>query len=293
LAERYDFEIDDVFAIQDELARSIPAALNIKVEEVEQLRALAKPPASLDAYDLFLRGRHLELSYNRADRVKAKELFLGAIKVDPMYAQAYLRLAWFEITNLKWNESADLESSLATALDAALKAVEFDSTAAESEWALGVTYLWKRDADRAIACYERALALAPNHCDLLADFCDSLTYVGRFAEAIELGKTALRLNPNQPDWYSWNVAAGYYLSGQYDDALRYLERMAQLGPAYRLLAATYAQLGRPQDARRAAAELLKINPQFSVSRFAAQEPYRRSEDLARYVAGLRLAGLPE
>jgi adenylate cyclase len=122
LAERYDFEIDDVFAIQDELGRNIPAALNIKVEQVEQLRALAKPPASLDTYDLFLRGRHLELSYSRVDRAKAKELFLAAIKVDPMHAQAYLRLAWFEITNLKWNESADLEPSLATALDAALKA---------------------------------------------------------------------------------------------------------------------------------------------------------------------------
>jgi tetratricopeptide (TPR) repeat protein len=122
---------------------------------------------------------------------------------------------------------------------------------------------------------------------------DALTYFGRLEEAIQLGQTALALNPNKPDWYMWNVAAAFYLSGNYEEALRHLEQMAQPGPAYRLLAATYAQLGRQENAREAAEELLKVNPDFSISRFAAQAPYTRNEELARYVSGLRMAGLPE
>ena len=123
--------------------------------------------------------------------------------------------------------------------------------------------------------------------------CDALTYVGRPQEAIQVGELALHLNPHQPDTYLWNVAAGYYLCGDYKGALGYLQRMAQPGPAYRLFAATYAQLGRLEDAKHAVAELLKINPAFSISRFAAQAPYTNPNDLARYVTGLRLAGLPE
>jgi adenylate cyclase len=105
--------------------------------------------------------------------------------------------------------------------------------------------------------------------------------------------TAERLNPNQPDWYLWNVAAGYYLSGHCNEALSYLQQMAQPGLAYHLIAATYGQLGHQEKARQALAELLKITPEFSISRFAAQAPYINPDDLARYVAGLRLAGLPE
>ena len=177
--------------------------------------------------------------------------------------------------------------------DAAIMATTLDPSDAECHWVLGLIYLWKKDPGKALACYERARTLCPNHSDLLADLCDALTYLGRFEEAIEVGKVALRLNPNQPDWYLWNVAAGYYLGGDYSEALRYLQQMAQPGPAYRLIAATYSQLGRLAEARQAAEELLKINPEFSINRFAAQAPYSNPEDIAHYVAGLRLAGLPE
>jgi adenylate cyclase len=252
-----------------------------------------KPPTNLDAYDYYLRGRHLERSFDRSQRPRARSMFLAAIEADPHYSRGYLGLAWFEIRTLKWNEPCDRDEVLTSALSAALTATALDPTDAKCHWALGVIYLWKRDHERAITSYERARALTPGYADLLADMADAMTYVGRLDEAIAIGQTALRLSPNRPDWYLWNVAAGYYLSGDYVGALKYLQQMAQFGPAYRLLAATYAQLGQSQEAHEAAGELLKFNPEFSIRRYAAQAPYTREEDLARYVDGLRLAGLPE
>jgi adenylate cyclase len=267
--------------------------LKIKLEDHERHLALAKPPTNLVAYDYYLRGRHLERSFNRSERARARDIFVKAIEADPSYSRGYLGLAWYELRNLKWGEPSNPDAALACAYDAAVTATALDPNDAECHWVLGLLHLWKKDPGRALACYERARMLCPNHADLLADLCDTLTYLGRFEEAIEVGRTSLRLNPDQPDWYLWNVAAGYYLSGHYNAALTYLQQMAQPGPAYRLIAATYGQLGYQEKARQAAAELLKINPEFSISRFAAQAPYTNPDDLARYVAGLRLAGLPE
>ncbi|CAN7758226.1 adenylate/guanylate cyclase domain-containing protein [Mesorhizobium sp. LjNodule214] len=292
-SDKYDFELNDVFAVQDELARSITAALKIKVEEHEHHHALTKPPTNLDAYDYCLRGRHLGRSFHRSDRQRAQNMFLSAIEADPEYARGYIELAWLDIRRLKWGEASDPDAALARALDAATTATTLDPNDADCHWMLGLIHLWKRDHAKSIVCYERARTISPNHPDLLADMCDMLGYAGRPEEAIEVGKMAVRLNPNPPDWYLWDIGAGYYLLGDYNEAMHYLQRIAQPGPAYRLIAATYARLGRPDDAMQAGAELLKINPEFSISRYAAQAPYANREDLDRYVTGLRMAGLPE
>ncbi|OAP36735.1 adenylate cyclase [Sinorhizobium glycinis] len=292
-AEKYDFDLVDTFHIQDELSRSIPAALNIKIEEAERRRVLNKPLTALRAYDFYLRGRHLEKSLNPADVRLAKEMFEAAIDDDPGYARGYLGLAWLQIRKLKWNERVDSVATLDSAFAFATKALELDPFDADVHWALGVVFLWRGEAERAIGCYERGRELAPNNCDLLAEYCDALGYLGRLEDAIRIGELAVRLNPSRPDWYLWNIAASKYLSGNYLEALSLLERMADLGSAYRLLAATYAQLGRLEDARRAASELLKLNPEFSIERYSSRAPYRDKALLARYVEGLRLAGLPE
>ncbi|OKP76444.1 adenylate cyclase [Ensifer adhaerens] len=292
-AEKYDFDLVDMFDVQDELSRSIPAALNVKIEEAERYRILAEPLKGSRAYDFYLRGRHIEKSLKPDEVRRAKEMFLAAVDADPAYARGYLGLAWLDIRKLKWNERADMEATLASAFASASKALELSPCDADVHWALGVVHLWRGEAERAIGCYERGRELAPNNCDLLAEYCDALGYLGLLEDAIRIGELALRLNPSRPDWYFWNIAAARYLSGQYTEALALLEKMADLGSAYRLLAATYAQLGRLEDARRAAAELLKLNPEFSIERYGSRAPYRDKALLARYVEGLRLAGLPE
>ena len=106
-AEKYDFELDDIFTVQDELARSIPAALKIELEEHERYLALTKPPANLAAYDYYLRGRHLERSLAQVDRRRAISMFVKAIEVDPQYSRGYLGLARTKILSSRWNEPSD------------------------------------------------------------------------------------------------------------------------------------------------------------------------------------------
>ena len=139
-AEKYDFVLNDVFAVQDELALSIPAALKIKVEEHERYLALTKPPANLAAYDYYLRGKHLERSFNRSERARARSMFLSAIEADPQYSRGYLGLAWYEFRTLKWGEPSDRDATLACAFDAALTATTLDANDAECHWALAL--LW-------------------------------------------------------------------------------------------------------------------------------------------------------
>ncbi|EJJ26596.1 tetratricopeptide repeat protein [Rhizobium sp. CF142] len=292
-AEKYDFDLVDIFHIQDELSRSIPAALSVKIEEAERQRVLSKPVTSLRAYDLYLRGRHHHQGSNPDDVRLAREMYLAAIEDDPEYARPYIGLAWIELRKLKWNEIVDIDAALATASALLGKALKLNPIDSDTHWALGVVHLWRGEAERAVACYERARELAPNNCDLLAEYCDALGYLGRLDDAIRMGELAVRLNPSRPDWYLWDIAAAKFLSGKYPEALSLLEKMAEPGPAYRLLAATYAQLGRLEEARQAASELLKINPGFSIERYSARAPYLDKALMAKYIEGLRLAGLPE
>jgi class 3 adenylate cyclase/TolB-like protein len=292
-AQKYDFDLVDVFLIQDELARSIPAALSVKIEEAERQRVLVKPQNAFSAYDFYLRGRHLEQSTDPADARLAEKMFQAAITADASYARGYLGLAWLDLRKLKWNMSADLDATLASAFVSASKARELAPMDADVHWALGVVYLWRGEAERAIASYERGRELAPNNCDLLAEYCDALGYLGCLDDAIRIGEIALRLNPSRPDWYCWNIAAARFLSGDFEKALKHLEQMTEFGPAFRLLAATYAQLGRPDEAREAGRNLLKVNPGFSIQRYITRAPYRDKSLLTKYVEGLRLAGLPE
>ncbi|NMN71569.1 tetratricopeptide repeat protein [Rhizobium sp. 57MFTsu3.2] len=292
-AEKYDFDLIDIFHIQDELSRSIPAALSVKIEEAERQRALSKPVTSLKAYDLYLRGRHLHQGSSQEDVRLAREMYLAAIADDPEFPRPYIGLAWIELRKLKWNEIVEIDTALATASALLSKALKLNPIDADTHWALGVVHLWRGEAERAVACYERARELAPSNCDLLAEYCDALGYLGRLDDAVRMGELAVRLNPSRPDWYLWDIAAAKFLSGKYLEALSLLEKMAELGPAYRLLAATYAQLGRLEEARQAARELLKVNPDFSIERYSSRAPYLDKTLMAKYIEGLRLAGLPE
>jgi tetratricopeptide (TPR) repeat protein len=145
---------------------------------------------------------------------------------------------------------------------------------------------------RSLAKFNRALQINPNDANLLADFADFLVYYDRTEDALKLCQRAIRLNPKCPDWYWWNLGFSYFHLGLYEDALESLEQMTTPGPARRLLAATYAHLGRLDEAHSEAAEFIKIAPSFSIGEWAKTEPYTEPNELERYVSGLRMAGLP-
>jgi adenylate cyclase len=296
-AERYDRELADIFAVQDEIVESILATLCGSVGKLAELarsRAMHKGPAKMEAYDYFLRGREYHLRFEATDVefAKAREMFEKAIELDPDGPHAYLGLASFHIRMIRQGLSDSPANSVDQVAKLTRNALVLAGPSAASHRALGFVCLQKRQFGHAKTHFERARALSPNDAYLLADVANFWCYLGRAEEAIEILKKAMRLNPNYPDWYSRSLAFSFFTARRYDEALQALE--GTLSPrSRRLLSATYAQAGRLKEARAAAKEYLAANPNFSIKHHMELESYEDPADLEDYVQGLRKAGLPE
>ena len=290
-AERFDRSIDDIFAVQDEITEKIVAAVYIKVDLAVRDRAMRKPTESVEAYDLRLRAFEIFLRWGKENNDEARRLQEKAIELDPEYAIAYADLAWSLVHDYLYYGGP--EESLEHAFEAARKAVSLDYENYYNHWCLGYIFLHKRLYDQAMTAYEKALALNPNNAALLAELTEALTRVGRPQDAIEQMKQAMRLNPFSPNWYAWNLGLAYYHAGQYEEAIVALKPLLHLGwySVSLRLAASYAQLGRLDEARAQVAEVLKINPDFSIATFTKTQTYKNPTDLEHFLDGLRIAGL--
>ena len=209
----------------------------------------------------------------------------------PNMRRAYADLAWTLVHDYLYYGGP--EESLERAFEVAQKAVALDYEDYMNHWGLGYVFLHQRLYDQAMTAYEKALALNPNDADLIALRADALTHVGRPQDAIEQMKQAMRLNPFSPNLYAWNLGLAYYHAGQYEEAIAALKPLLHLGwPTVSLrLAASYAQLGRLDEARAQVAEVLKLNPDFSIATFTKTQTYKNPTDLEHYLDGLRIAGL--
>jgi adenylate cyclase len=296
-AERYDRELADMFAVQDEIVESILGTLcgwGGKLAELARSRAMRKRTANMEAYDYFLRGREYQRLSDTTDAefAKAREMYEKAIELDPDGPDAYLGLASLHIRIVRVGLSDSRANPLKQISELTRKALMLAGPSSMSHRALGFVCLHKQQFGQARRHFERALALSPNDASMLADIANLSCYFGRAKEAIELLKKAMRLNPNYPDWYPWSLALAFFTARQYDEALKVLEE-THSPLARRLLAATYAQAGRLEQARAAAKEYLEVIPDFSIKRYMGLEPYEDPADLEDYVQGLRKAGLPE
>ena len=296
-AERYDRELADIFAVQDEIVENILGTLcgSIgKLAELARSRAMQKGPAKMEAYDYFLRGREYHLRFDATDMefAKARDMFEKAIELDPDGPHAYLGLASFHIRMIRRGYSDSPADALNQVSELTRKAVMLAGPSSASHRALGFVCLQKRQFGQAKAHFERALALNPNDAYLLADVANFWCHLGRAEEAIEILKKAMLLNPNYPDWYSRALAFALFTARQYDETLQVLEKTPS-PQSRRLLSVTYAQAGRLEQTRAAAKEYLAADPNFSIKRWAELESYENPADLEHYVQGLCKAGLPE
>ena len=265
-----------------------------KLAELTRLRAMRKGSVNMEAYDYFLRGREYQRLFDTTDVdiVKAGEMFEKAIELDPDSPDAYLGLASFHIRTIRRELYDSQQNPLIQVSELTRKALVLAGPSSTTHRALGFVCLHQRQFGQAKTHFERAIALNPNDANLLADVASFSCYLGRAKEAVEILKKAMRLNPNYPDWYSWSLAFAFFTARQYDEALKVLEE-THSPLARRLLAATYAQAGRLEEARAAAKEYLEVNPNFSIKRYMELEPYEDPADLEDYLQGLRKAGLPE
>jgi adenylate cyclase len=293
-AERFDRDLADIFEVQDEVTSRIVATLAGKLAESERRRARSGQTENLEAYDCVLRGRELWERFTPETNREARRLYEKAIELDPDYARAYASLAWTYLVEHAERWVGPEDQPLERALELARRGVRVNPASHSNHLALGQVCLSKGLHDEALEALETAIALNPNDADGYVFLAQALNRAGRPDEAINLVERAQRLNPAAPHWYTWNLGIAYYLARRYEDAVAALRRGRPLGAmAYRWLAASYAQLGREQDANAAAEEYLKRTPGFSLASHLEMLHFQHPADREHYAEGLRKAGLPE
>lgn len=193
---------------------------------------------------------------------------------------------------MQWSQNPQC---LDRAIELAQRARDLDDSLAEAYLVLGEVYLWKKQYAQAIAELEKSIDLNPNYADAIAELGDVLSFAGRPEEAIGLVKKAIRLNPTPPSWYLDNLGLAYYLRGQYEEAIAAFKRVLNRNPSFWIarayLATSYFELGREQEARAEAAEVLRTNPMLSLEVLRQREPYKDQTVLERIFDALRKVGL--
>jgi TolB-like protein/DNA-binding SARP family transcriptional activator/Flp pilus assembly protein TadD len=283
--ERYDRDIQDIFAVQDEVARAVAATLEGRVAASGAERARRKPTKDWLAYDYFLQGREC---VNRSEPPEAERFFAHAIELDPGYAQAY---AWKAVALAIKYLLDHRQETLDEATAAANMALALDETDAWAHSAMGMVAFRLRDWDLAGEHYERAIHLNPNDVNIAGDRAQWLLCVGRPDEALHCLDLALQRDPYPPTWF-WEVRGHiFYHLKRYDEAIAAL-RSVRADPfwIHVFLAAAYAQAGQLENARREVARLLEDKPDASLR----ERNFYANEDMwAHLLDGLRKAGVPE
>jgi adenylate cyclase len=301
-AERYDRQLQDVFAVQDEVARTIVAILAAHVNKAEIERTLNKPPETWQAYDYYLRAADAHASYwssfNATELYEVRRLLEQSIAIDPNYARAYARLAWTHFT--AWVNALDGDylnpATLDRAYHLARKAVQLDPNLPQARAHLAQALVRRGEHEEALAEFERAMALNPNFTDWR--FAEVLALAGHPARAIETVERHMRLDPFYVPLAPLWLGSAHYMLKQYPQALPPLRECVSRAPTFLTghcrLAATYAQLGNIEKARAEAAEALRIDPKYTIERTQARvSAFKHKKDAEHYFDGLRKAGLPE
>jgi adenylate cyclase len=295
-AERYDRDLTDIFAVQDEVTTQIVGALKVTLSPAEKARLVEKEPSNIAAYDCVLRGREIMLGKdkNRETFVEAVTYFKKALELDANYSQAYASLGFAHMFDYQNRWSDDPDKSLKLAREYAQKAIDNDPNEPMAHGAAALTAIFEKDFDRAQAEVDRTLALNPSSA-LAHNLLGTIrSYSGRPLEAIPAIEQAMRLDPAFRPQFLHFLGIAYLLAGKYETAAAMLRQRILLVPntdfSRAVLAATLGHLGEIEEARRVWAELMKINPKFSFSAYIGRQPMR-PEDAERVVAGLAKTGL--
>ena len=294
-AERYDRQMGDLFAIQDEIVQQIVTALAVKVSVVERQRVSRKETTSMGAYDYYLRGIGVRDDPNKFTvdgNSELRQLFEKAIEIDPSFSRAYAELAYSYVREYQegWTENPD--ATLKKAEELAKKALDLNDDF-DGHWNLAIVYWNQGEFDRSFIEYDTARKLNPNNPDLAADMAEALIYAGEPDKAITQIREAMLHNPEVPYWYEWNLARAYYMAKRYREAIDAAGRITDPPNDVLLItAASKAQLGDLDAARAEMAQFSKNDPEWSIAK-AAERYFRRDSDRQHWLDGLRKAGLKE
>jgi adenylate cyclase len=293
-AERYDRDLEDIFAIQDEVTRAIVAILPGRVEAAARDRAERKPPGNLAAYECVLEAKIRHHRSDRQENEKALAMIERAIGLDPDYAHAH---AWKAcILGQQWGygwcaDRAATESVIERELEIALRLDANDSDVHRILAAIGVV---RNDLDKASHHQQRALALNPNDDLIVVQQGELLTWLGRADEGIEWIRKAMRLNPYHPERFWSHLGRACFVARRYDEAIAAFKRLSAPDHTHHaFLAAAHAAKGDAGAAAEAAARVLALQPGFSTAAYLGTLHYAQASDRAHHEAVLLAAGLPK
>jgi adenylate cyclase len=300
-AERYERDLKDIFALQDEITYKILTALQVTLTEGEQARVWATRTNNLDAFLTYLQARRHFGLFTKEGYVSARQIAQDAINLDEKYSDPYVLLAWSHWFDARFGYSESPPESFKQAYLTAQKAQALDDSNPGVHSLLGGLHLYQRQYEKAIAEGQRAVALGPNDAEVHAIMAHILRFAGRFEEAIVLIQRALRIQPSYSSWYLGELAMCYYYVGRHEEAIRLAEEFFHLAESrgekfisyyyYAIVTMNSIRLGRDQEAQEAAAELMRLFPEYSLEWDRQFSVYKDPEHLERQHEDLRKAGL--
>jgi adenylate cyclase len=293
-AERYDRGLKDIFTLQDEITMKILTELRVKLTDGEAARIYMRGTNNLEAYLKVLEGDGYMRSYNKEANAVGIRLYQEAIDLDPGYAMPYIRLSRAYTAEVYYRPRESPEEKLSKAVKSAEKAIELDGSLAEGHAALGYALLTMRQHDKAIEVSERAVSLNPNSATALFTLAQCMHFSGRWKEGLSLLRQAIRLNPYVPIYYSY-FATACRETGRYEEGINALKKSLTFAPndlfAHINLVALYMYAEREDEARAAVAEIKRIAPNFSLTRYRKAQPWKESVDTSRVFEAMGKAGL--
>ena len=295
-AERYDRDLADIFAVQDEIAGAVTIAVAPAIAQAELGRAMRKPPSNLDAWAAYQRGLWHLGNATADDNGLAQRLFQQAIDLDRSFAGGYVGLAWALFQAAVHFQVRELEEAQSLGETLARRAVALDGANAEGHVCLASVLRMRGDLVGALGEAERALAICPNLASAHGELGTTLVYLGRPKEGVASLDTNIRLDPHDPQmaWRLNWIAVGNYCCREYQAAVDAAERAIRCYPElpmpYRWLAASFGQLGRVVEAREALAKAIAIRPSSFELFVRKRVPWHRPEDYEHMLEGLRKAG---
>lgn len=289
-AERFDRDLADIFAVQDEVTRRVVEAITGKLA-ASSITARYHP-TNLEAYDLCVRARNL-WSLSKALNEEAHRLLVQAVALDPNYAEAHWQLALVHLcTWIYWSD--EQEPHRRNALIAGQRAVDLAPKDSSAQWALGYVLAYERRWDEAKAHFEASLHMNPNDADAHAIGADFKITFGLPEEGLEFAAKALRLNPRPPTWYYWILGVAQIANGQYENAVTTLRREETYRTgSRRVLAAALALSGHVEEAQEESRFFLIDNPDFHVAKWIRNQAFKDQKDAKFWTDAYLLAGLPE
>jgi len=245
-AERYDRSIGDIFAVQDDVVRNIVTALGQHLSPNCPQGTAITPPANLEAYEWLVRGR--QNVFRAQARAAARSALAKALELDPFLADAHAWLAIFHYSDWVFYHQNVSNETMMIAVEAARKAIDLAPESSLAHMSLGIVKLYGGEREPALRSLSKALELNSNDADVLVFLQEAYTFEGEPEKGIDSVKKAMRLNPHYPEWYLWHLGFALYAARRYEEAITALQMVLDIAEPIRILAASLAMTGRPDEA---------------------------------------------